>query len=78
MNQPIIKLLQRLKDKCKKVICKYNNKLRNTYKYTPTKEVKNDKNINLRGLVKKCSDLRICLNLNDHQLNTDCYKHSLV
>lgn len=27
---------------------------------------------------KACKNLRICLNLNDHQLKIGCYRHSLV
>ena len=29
------------------------------------------------GVSKNCGDFRIRLNLSDHQLKIDCYKHSL-
>ena len=32
VDQPTIKLMQRLKGKCRKVMCNYNNKLRDTHK----------------------------------------------
>ena len=39
-------------------MCNYNNKVRNTNKHT--KEVKRDKNINMQGVSKNCSELSKC------------------
>ena len=78
MDQPTIKLVQRLKGKSRKIMCNYNNKLRDTHKHTHTKEAENDDiNINMEE-VNTSSDFRMCLDLNNHQLKIDCYKYSLV
>ena len=50
VDQPTIKPVSRSKGKRRKIVCDYNNKLRDT-KSTHTKEVKNDRN-NVEGLSK--------------------------
>lgn len=52
VDQPTIKPVQRLKGKRRKIVCNYNNKLRDT-KSTHTKDVKNDKT-SVEGLSKNC------------------------
>ena len=49
MNQTTLKLIQKLNGKSWKIVCNYNCKLRGPNTYTHWKEVKNNKNINIKS-----------------------------
>lgn len=43
MDGPTLKLVQKLKDKSRKIMYKHNSKLRDTHRHICRKEVNNDK-----------------------------------
>lgn len=79
VDQLTIKQVHRLKDKSKKIMFNYNNKLRDKYKYTQRNKVRNnEKSINVKGERKNCSNFKMCSNLHEHQLKIDGYEQRLV
>ena len=71
VDNPLVKQVERLKDKNGKIICNHNRQLRNAQK---PKDVKYDvKNIKCEGS-KKCRIVRLCSDLRAHQLKMIIHK----